>query len=196
MPLIINFLQILLHEKCVKQLCKSASSDAERFCLVFAVMILVKRKGEALAEIRREHLSPEGRPLGGASEVTLEFGRGQTMYRNMPGNLGKMTAGNKIAAITTTVQIRVGESGTRTGTIGEQLSWSYSEASSDLTISGTFQSGIKLIAAVYDTTGRMVGTKILTETGTTKLPAGAKVRLFLVASGFDPVCNAVTVKEQ
>ena len=57
---------ILLHEKCIKQLYKSASADAEQFCLVFAVMILVKRKGEALAEIRREHLSPERRPLGGA----------------------------------------------------------------------------------------------------------------------------------
>ena len=66
MSSIINFLQISSCKKCVKQLCKSASADAERFCLVFAVMILVKRKGGALAEIRREHLSPERRPLGGA----------------------------------------------------------------------------------------------------------------------------------
>ena len=66
MSSIINFLQISSCKKCVKQLCKSASADAERFCLVFAVMILVKRKGGALAEIRREHLSPERRSLGGA----------------------------------------------------------------------------------------------------------------------------------
>ena len=41
------------------------------------------------------------------TELTLEFGRGQTMYRNLP-NGNKMTAGNKIAAITTTVPISVG----------------------------------------------------------------------------------------
>ena len=45
----------------------------------------------------------------GTTEITLQFGRDQTMYRNATANGEKMTAGNKIAAITTTIQIRVGE---------------------------------------------------------------------------------------
>ena len=52
--------------------------------------------------------APTGTLADGTTELTLEFGRGQTMYRNLP-NGNKMTAGNKIAAITTTVQIRVGD---------------------------------------------------------------------------------------
>lgn len=56
-------------------------------------------------------VSASSEPLtDGTTEITLQFGRNQTMYRNATANGEKMTAGNKIAAITTTVQIRVGES--------------------------------------------------------------------------------------
>ena len=55
-------------------------------------------------------VSASSEPLtDGTTEITLQFGRDQTMYRNATANGEKMTAGNKIAAITTTVQIRVGE---------------------------------------------------------------------------------------
>lgn len=53
--------------------------------------------------------APAGTLADGTTEITLQFGRDQTMYRNATANGEKMTAGNKIAAITTTVQIRVGE---------------------------------------------------------------------------------------
>ena len=53
--------------------------------------------------------APAGTLADGTTELTLQFGRDQTMYRNATANGEKMTAGNKIAAITTTVQIRVGE---------------------------------------------------------------------------------------
>lgn len=56
-------------------------------------------------------VSASSEPLtDGTTEITLQFGRNQTMYRNATANGEKMTAGNKIAAITTTIQIRVGES--------------------------------------------------------------------------------------
>lgn len=56
-------------------------------------------------------VSASSEPLtDGTTEITLQFGRDQTMYRNATANGEKMTAGNKIAAITTTIQIRVGES--------------------------------------------------------------------------------------
>ena len=55
-------------------------------------------------------VSASSEPLkDGTTEITLQFGRDQTMYRNATANGEKMTAGNKIAAIATTVQIRVGE---------------------------------------------------------------------------------------
>lgn len=53
--------------------------------------------------------APAGTLADGTTELTLQFGRDQTMYRNATANGEKMTAGNKIAAITTTIQIRVGE---------------------------------------------------------------------------------------
>lgn len=53
--------------------------------------------------------APTGTLADGTTELTLQFGRDQTMYRNATANGEKMTAGNKIAAITTTIQIRVGK---------------------------------------------------------------------------------------
>lgn len=53
--------------------------------------------------------APAGTLADGTTELTLQFGRNQTMYRNAEANNSKMNAGAPIAAITTTVQIRVGE---------------------------------------------------------------------------------------
>ena len=53
--------------------------------------------------------APAGTLADGTTELTLQFGRDQTMYRNAEANNSKMNAGAPIAAITTTVQIRVGE---------------------------------------------------------------------------------------
>ena len=53
--------------------------------------------------------APAGTLADGTTELTLQFGRDQTMYRNAEANNSKMNAGAQIAAITTTVQIRVGE---------------------------------------------------------------------------------------
>ena len=54
-------------------------------------------------------VSAPSEPLkNGTTKISLEFGRDQIMYRNSP--IGSaMIAGSTIAAITTTVQIRVGE---------------------------------------------------------------------------------------
>ena len=54
-------------------------------------------------------VSASSEPLkNGTTKISLEFGRDQIMYRNSP--IGSaMIAGSTIAAITTTVQIRVGE---------------------------------------------------------------------------------------
>ena len=54
-------------------------------------------------------VSASSEPLkNGTTKISLEFGRDQIMYRNSP--IGSaMIAGSTIAAIATTVQIRVGE---------------------------------------------------------------------------------------
>ena len=53
--------------------------------------------------------APAGTLVDGTTELTLQFGRDQTMYRNVEANNSKMNAGSLIPPITTTLQIRVGE---------------------------------------------------------------------------------------
>lgn len=53
--------------------------------------------------------APAGTLADGTTELTLQFGRDQTMYRNVEANNSKMNAGSLISPITTTLQIRVGE---------------------------------------------------------------------------------------
>ena len=53
--------------------------------------------------------APAGTLVDGTTELTLQFGRDQTMYRNVEANNSKMNAGSLISPITTTLQIRVGE---------------------------------------------------------------------------------------
>ena len=65
-------------------------------------------------------------------------------------------------------------------------------ASGKRTLSGTFPSGAKLIAASYDANGKMAGTKLFTQTGSADI-SGAKIRLFLLDSTGKPLCSSVTV---
>ena len=127
--------------------------------------------------------------------VTLVYCKGQTMYHNQQNtqdNTMKPGVGTTTKEIS--VDITVGSS-TLTGTIGDSLNWSFSAQSGKLTISGTFPTGAKLIAAVYTTDGRLVGTRILTAEGETALPDGAAIKLFLLNGMTNaPLCRSETVK--
>lgn len=105
-----------------------------------------------------------------------------------------MTSGVDTVTKEISFDITVGSS-TSTGTIGESLNWSFSAQSGKLTISGTFPTGAKLIAAVYTADGKLVGTRILTETGGMALPDGAAIKLFLLSGTTNaPLCKSETVK--
>lgn len=54
--------------------------------------------------------APEGTLTDGTTEVTLQLGRGQTMYHNQSASGGTMQAGVTTTPLTVTVSIRVGES--------------------------------------------------------------------------------------
>ena len=126
--------------------------------------------------------------------VTLIYGLGQTMYHNSELTDKTMKPGEKTTTKEIPFAITVGSS-TSTGKIGESLNWSFSAQSGKLTISGTFPTGAKLIAAVYTTDGRLVGTRILTAEGETALPDGAAIKLFLLNGMTNaPLCRSETVK--
>ena len=126
--------------------------------------------------------------------VTLIYGLGQTMYHNSELTDKTMKPGEKTTTKEIPFAITVGSS-TSTGKIGESLNWSFSAQSGKLTISGTFPTGAKLIAAVYTTDGRLVGTRILTAEGETALPDGAAIKLFLLDGTTNaPLCQSETVK--
>lgn len=127
--------------------------------------------------------------------VTLIYGLGQTMYHNSELTDKTMKPGEKTTTKEIPFAITVGSS-TSTGKIGESLNWSFSAQSGKLTISGTFPTGAKLIAAVYTTDGRLVGTRILTAEGETALPDGAAIKLFLLNGTTNaPLCHSESVKE-
>ena len=124
----------------------------------------------------------------GTPEVTLKYAPGHIMYHNEQNDADKtMTAGVESTKPTVQIYIRVGDAG---GTVYGDLNWGY--ASGQLTLSGAFPTGAKLIAAVYDATGRMTGTKLFTTTGSAEI-SGAKIKLFLLDSTGKPLCEAVTV---
>ena len=127
------------------------------------------------------------------SPLELIYGLGQTMYHNVENTDKTMQAGVETTTKSISVDIIVGNS-TLTGTIGENLTWSFNVKTSKLTISGSFPEGASLIAAVYAADGKMIGTKILTAEGETELSNGAKIKLFLLDSGGIPLCTSATVK--
>ena len=127
--------------------------------------------------------------------VTLVYCKGQTMYHNQQNtqdNTMKPGVGTTTKEIS--FDITVGSS-TLTGKIGDSLNWSFIAQSGKLTISGTFPTDAKLIAAVYTEDGKLVGTRILTETGEMALPDGAAIKLFLLNGMTNaPLCQSETVK--
>ena len=126
----------------------------------------------------------------GQTEVTLTFGKGQTMYHNVP--TGSAMKTEEIAPITIELSVRVEDP---TKPIGETLRYHYDAASGKLTVTGTFESGQTLIAACYDASGRMTQVKTLTTAGDLTLnPSSARIKIFLLDKDHKPVCAAVTVK--
>ena len=117
--------------------------------------------------------------------ISLIYGSGRIMYHNERNEDGTMTAG-VVTSYQTQVSITVGDAG---GTVFGNLIWGYS--SGQLTLSGTFPSGARLIAAAYDKDGRMTGTKLFTTTCSEEI-SGAKIKLFLLDSAGKPICEAVT----
>lgn len=128
----------------------------------------------------------------GTTEITLQFGRDQTMYRNATANGEKMTAGNKIAAITTTIQIRVGDTAD-TGALADDITWSFRPAVNTLSIDGKIPEGHKVLIACYDDSGKLTKLEVLTIKGSVTLPGSAKIRVFYIDGNSKPLCAAATV---
>lgn len=126
----------------------------------------------------------------GQTEVTLTFGKGQTMYHNVP--VGNAMKTEEIAPMIVELVIQVEDS---TKPIGGTLRYHYDAVSGKLTVTGTFESGQTLIAACYDANGRMLEVQTLTAEGNKTLAKNsAKIKLFLLDKDHKPVCPAVTVK--
>lgn len=136
--------------------------------------------------------APTGTLADGTTELTLEFGRGQTMYRNATANGEKMTAGNKIAAITTTIQIRVGDTAD-TGALADDITWSFRPAVNTLSIDGEIPEGHKVLIACYDDSGKLTKLEVRTVSGSVTLPDSAKIRVFYIDGNSKPLCAAAAV---
>ena len=135
--------------------------------------------------------APAGTLADGTTELTLEFGRGQTMYRNLPdGN--KMSAGNKITSTTTTLPIRVGDT-TDTGALTDNIAWSFQLSSNTLSIDGEIPEGYKVLIACYDENGMLTKLEIRTISGSVKLPSSARIRVFYIDGDSRPLCGAAKV---
>ena len=138
-------------------------------------------------------VSASSEPLtDGTTEITLHFGRDQTMYRNATANGEKMTAGNKIAAITTTIQIRVGDTAD-TGALADDITWSFRPAVNTLSIDGEIPEGHKVLIACYDDSGKLTKLEVLTIKGSVTLPDSAKIRVFYIDGNSKPLCAAAAV---
>lgn len=125
------------------------------------------------------------------TEISLVFGRNQTMYRNLP-NGEAMTVGNEIPAISTTLQIRVGDT-TDTGALADDLTWSFRPAVNTLSIDGKIPEGHKVLIACYDDSGKMTKLEVWTVSGSVTLPDSAKIRVFYIDGNSKPLCAAAAV---
>ena len=138
-------------------------------------------------------VSASSEPLtDGTTEITLQFGRDQTMYRNAEANNSKMNAGSLIAPITTTLQIRVGDT-TDTGTLADDITWSFHPAVNTLSIDGKIPEGHKVLIACYDDSGKMTKLEVRTVSGSVTLPGSAKIRVFYIDGNSKPLCAAAAV---
>ena len=133
----------------------------------------------------------------GQNEVTLTFGKDQTMYHNVNVENSNTMKTEEIAPIKVELTIRV-EDPTKPIS-GTQLCYQYDAASGKLIVTGMFESGQTLIAACYDANGRMIQVQTLTATGEMLLSRSkdsAKIKLFLLDSKLAPLCNAkLVIKE-
>ena len=125
------------------------------------------------------------------TEISLVFGRNQTMYRNLP-NGEAMTVGNEIPAISTTLQIRVGDT-TDTGALADDLTWSFCPAANTLSIDGEIPEGHKVLIACYDDSGKLTKLEVLTIKGSVTLPDSTKIRVFYIDGNSKPLCAAAAV---
>lgn len=125
------------------------------------------------------------------TEISLVFGRNQTMYRNLP-NGEAMTVGNEIPAISTTLQIRVGDT-TDTGALADDLTWSFRPAANTLSIDGEIPEGHKVLIACYDDSGKLTKLEVLTIKGSVTLPDSTKIRVFYIDGNSKPLCAAAAV---
>lgn len=125
------------------------------------------------------------------TEISLVFGRNQTMYRNLP-NGEAMTVGNEIPAISTTLQIRVGDT-TDTGALADDITWSFRTAANTLSIGGKIPEGHKVLIACYDGSGKMTKLEVRTVSGSVTLPDSAKIRVFYIDGNSKPLCAAAAV---
>lgn len=136
--------------------------------------------------------APAGTLADGTTELTLQFGRDQTMYRNVEANNSKMNAGSLIAPITTTLQIRVGDTAD-TGALADDITWSFRPAVNTLSIDGEIPEGHKVLIACYDDSGKLTKLEVLTIKGSVTLPDSAKIRVFYIDGNSKPLCAAAAV---
>lgn len=114
------------------------------------------------------------------------------MYRNVEANNSKMNAGSLIAPITTTLQIRVGDT-TDTGTLADNITWNFRPAANTLSIDGEIPEGHKVLIACYDDSGKLTKLEVLTIKGSVTLPDSAKIRVFYIDGNSKPLCAAAAV---
>lgn len=122
----------------------------------------------------------------GTPDVTLMCAPGHIMYHNKQNTDKTMTS--RVETNKPTVQISITVGGV-SGSM-DSVNWGY--AANRLTLSGTFPAGAKLIAAMYDETGKMTAAKAFNALGSVEI-TGAKIKLFLLDSTGKPVCASVTV---
>lgn len=115
------------------------------------------------------------------------------MYRNLPAG-DKMSTGNNVTSITTTIPIHVGDT-TETGALTDDITWSFRPAANTLSIDGEIPEGHKVLIACYDENGMLTKLEVLTISGSVKLPDSARIRVFYIDGDSKPLCAAATVLE-
>ena len=103
-----------------------------------------------------------------------------------------MSAGNKLAAITATIPIRVGDAA-GSGTLTDDIAWSFQPSSNTLSIDGEIPEGHKVLIACYDENRMLTKLEIRTISGSVTLPDSARIRVFYIDADSRPLCGAAKV---
>ena len=129
----------------------------------------------------------------GDTSVTLEYGKGLTMYQNQPDGNGGMVS-NPTSSPSLKVTIRVG-SGETVDKIGD-ITWRWNSSTGVLTVVDEIPEGQTLIAACYDTDGRLTKALPLKAGANDLVKDSAQLKLFLLDSKLAPLCEAkMVIKE-